>query len=135
MCDEDEKHSMLAEPQERKRLLNSKPHENTTSGPYSVSQHPGYFNQNSVTTANGFKDANHHKKPSTGQKVMASSYPSKKTKKQPGPGQSVRPKRALFCLTLDNPIRSAAITVVEWKYPFIYFLYQLMKLRLFIYLS
>lgn len=29
-----------------------------------------------------------------------------------------RPPRALFCLTLKNPIRKLCISVVEWKYPF-----------------
>lgn len=28
-----------------------------------------------------------------------------------------RPPRALFCLTLNNPIRRACINLVEWKYP------------------
>ncbi|CAG5023113.1 unnamed protein product [Parnassius apollo] len=29
-----------------------------------------------------------------------------------------RPKRALFCLTLKNPLRKLCIDIVEWKYPF-----------------
>lgn len=33
-------------------------------------------------------------------------------------GANVRPKRALCCLTLSNPIRRACISIVEWKYPF-----------------
>ncbi|KAK3102267.1 hypothetical protein FSP39_010075 [Pinctada imbricata] len=33
--------------------------------------------------------------------------------------QNVRPQRALFCLTLQNPIRKLCIRVVEWRYPFI----------------
>lgn len=28
-----------------------------------------------------------------------------------------RPKRALFCLTLKNPLRKLCINIVEWKYP------------------
>jgi len=32
--------------------------------------------------------------------------------------QNLRPVRALFCLTLQNPIRKLCIRVVEWKYPF-----------------
>nr|AAC63050.1 voltage-gated calcium channel alpha-1 subunit [Cyanea capillata] len=55
------------------------------------------------------------------QKMATSTYPTKKTKKQPGAGQNLRPKRALFCLTLDNPVRSAAITIVDWK-PFDFFI-------------
>lgn len=39
-------------------------------------------------------------------------------KRQKKSGNAVRPKRALLCLTLGNPIRSAAINLVEWKYPF-----------------
>ena len=30
-----------------------------------------------------------------------------------------RPPRALFCLTLKNPMRKLCINVVEWKYPFL----------------
>ena len=30
-----------------------------------------------------------------------------------------RPPRALFCLTLTNPVRKLFIDVVEWKYPFL----------------
>lgn len=40
-----------------------------------------------------------------------------KSKKQGGSTNS-RPPRALFCLTLNNPIRRACISLVEWKYPF-----------------
>jgi hypothetical protein len=29
-----------------------------------------------------------------------------------------RPPRALFCLTLKNPVRKLFIDIVEWKYPF-----------------
>lgn len=41
-----------------------------------------------------------------------------KSKKQ-GSATNSRPPRALFCLTLNNPIRRACISLVEWKYPFI----------------
>ncbi|XP_031700843.1 voltage-dependent L-type calcium channel subunit alpha-1D [Anarrhichthys ocellatus] len=37
-----------------------------------------------------------------------------KSKKQGGSSNS-RPPRALFCLTLNNPIRRACISLVEWK--------------------
>ena len=30
-------------------------------------------------------------------------------------GQTFRPKRALFCLSVSNPLRSACIRLVEWK--------------------
>lgn len=40
-----------------------------------------------------------------------------KSKKQ-GNSSSSRPARALFCLSLNNPIRRACISIVEWKYPF-----------------
>lgn len=50
-----------------------------------------------------------------GGKYAKSGAPSKRQKKS---GQAVRPKRALLCLSLGNPIRSAAINLVEWKYPF-----------------
>lgn len=42
-----------------------------------------------------------------------------KSKKQGGSTNS-RPPRALFCLTLNNPIRRACISLVEWKYPFVW---------------
>lgn len=44
--------------------------------------------------------------------------PGASTKRQKKSGNAVRPKRALLCLSLGNPIRSAAINLVEWKYPF-----------------
>ncbi|GAA6108292.1 voltage-dependent L-type calcium channel subunit alpha-1D isoform X2 [Tachysurus ichikawai] len=37
-----------------------------------------------------------------------------KSKKQ-GSATNSRPPRALFCLTLNNPIRRACISLVEWK--------------------
>ncbi|KAF3856309.1 hypothetical protein F7725_017032 [Dissostichus mawsoni] len=39
-----------------------------------------------------------------------------KSKKQ-GSNANSRPPRALFCLKLNNPIRRACISLVEWKYP------------------
>lgn len=36
-------------------------------------------------------------------------------------GQNLRPKRALFCLSVGNPIRRVCISLVEWK-PFDYFI-------------
>ncbi|CAG5115978.1 unnamed protein product, partial [Candidula unifasciata] len=35
--------------------------------------------------------------------------------------QNIRPVRALFCLTLKNPLRKFCIQVVEYKYPFLNF--------------
>lgn len=35
-----------------------------------------------------------------------------------GKAQPERPVRALFCLSLKNPIRKLCIEIVEWKYPF-----------------
>lgn len=65
------------------------------------------------------KDQENEKKLATvATNKMVGGYSTKSKKKQPGAGQ-LRPKRALFCLTLDNPVRSAAITIVDWKYPFI----------------
>ncbi|XP_022081221.1 voltage-dependent L-type calcium channel subunit alpha-1D-like [Acanthaster planci] len=40
-------------------------------------------------------------------------------KKKQHSGTSLRPPRALFCLTLDNPVRRMCISIVEWK-PFEY---------------
>ncbi|XP_044182314.1 voltage-dependent L-type calcium channel subunit alpha-1D-like isoform X2 [Acropora millepora] len=41
--------------------------------------------------------------------------PGASAKRQKKSGNAVRPKRALLCLSLGNPIRSAAINLVEWK--------------------
>lgn len=47
----------------------------------------------------------------------------KKQPKKPDPEVLPRPPRALFCLTLQNPLRKACISVVEWKYPWGHGLY------------
>ncbi|XP_012872760.1 PREDICTED: voltage-dependent L-type calcium channel subunit alpha-1S [Dipodomys ordii] len=39
----------------------------------------------------------------------------KKQSKKPVPELLPRPPRALFCLTLQNPLRKACISIVEWK--------------------
>lgn len=36
-----------------------------------------------------------------------------------GSNQVQRAPRALYCLKLNNPIRRAALSIVEWKYPFV----------------
>jgi hypothetical protein len=36
-----------------------------------------------------------------------------------GPKVPEKPVRALYCLTLKNPIRKICIDIVEWKYPFV----------------
>uniref|UniRef100_A0A8C9QCS1 Voltage-dependent L-type calcium channel subunit alpha n=1 Tax=Spermophilus dauricus TaxID=99837 RepID=A0A8C9QCS1_SPEDA len=41
--------------------------------------------------------------------------PKKKQPKKPVPEILPRPPRALFCLTLQNPLRKACISIVEWK--------------------
>lgn len=41
----------------------------------------------------------------------------KKQPKKQLPELLPRPPRALFCLTLQNPLRKACISIVEWKYP------------------
>ncbi|XP_019493541.1 PREDICTED: voltage-dependent L-type calcium channel subunit alpha-1S [Hipposideros armiger] len=41
----------------------------------------------------------------------------KKQPKKPVPESLPRPPRALLCLTLQNPLRKACISIVEWKYP------------------
>lgn len=40
----------------------------------------------------------------------------KKQPKKPVPEVLPRPPRALFCLTLQNPVRRACISIVEWRY-------------------
>ncbi|XP_039421422.1 voltage-dependent L-type calcium channel subunit alpha-1S isoform X2 [Corvus cornix cornix] len=39
----------------------------------------------------------------------------KEKSKKPVPPIAPRPPRALFCLTLENPLRKACISIVEWK--------------------
>ncbi|XP_021232893.1 voltage-dependent L-type calcium channel subunit alpha-1S isoform X3 [Numida meleagris] len=39
----------------------------------------------------------------------------KEKSKKPVPPVAPRPPRALFCLTLQNPLRKACISIVEWK--------------------
>ncbi|XP_068020803.1 voltage-dependent L-type calcium channel subunit alpha-1S isoform X4 [Melanerpes formicivorus] len=39
----------------------------------------------------------------------------KEKSKKPLPPAAPRPARALFCLTLQNPLRKACISIVEWK--------------------
>lgn len=58
----------------------------------------------------------------TARKAMEPSSPQdeglrKKQPKKPVPEILPRPPRALFCLTLQNPLRKACINIVEWKYP------------------
>lgn len=58
----------------------------------------------------------------TTRKAMEPSSPQdeglrKKQPKKPVPEILPRPPRALFCLTLQNPLRKACISIVEWKYP------------------
>lgn len=48
------------------------------------------------------------------QQPVAPKRPPRRVQKPPPD----RPKRALFCLYLKNPIRKMCIDVVEWKYPF-----------------
>ncbi len=48
-------------------------------------------------------------------KIPAKRPPRRGVKQPPD-----RPPRALFLFTLKNPIRKICISVVEWKYPFLY---------------
>ena len=54
------------------------------------------------------------------QALSAASTMNRKRQKKHQQQQTLRPPRALFCLTLDNPVRRACISFVEWKYPFLY---------------
>lgn len=44
--------------------------------------------------------------------------PPKRPVRRGGKAQPERPVRALFCLSLKNPLRKLCIEIVEWKYPF-----------------
>ena len=44
--------------------------------------------------------------------------PPKVNPRKPNPNLNPRPPRALFCLTLENPVRKLCIRICEYKYPF-----------------
>lgn len=52
--------------------------------------------------------------------AAATTVPRKRPPSRPNRAANVnpRPPRALYCLTLENPIRKLCINIVEWKYPF-----------------
>lgn len=54
---------------------------------------------------------------STGSNAQKKRLQHNKHKTQQGANVVHRSPRALFCLRLNNPIRRAAISIVEWKYP------------------
>ncbi|XP_026685320.1 muscle calcium channel subunit alpha-1-like [Diaphorina citri] len=49
--------------------------------------------------------------------VIKPQPPPKRPIRRAGKPPPDRPQRALFCLTLKNPLRKMCIDVVEWKYP------------------
>ncbi|KAL7828389.1 hypothetical protein SRHO_G00320230 [Serrasalmus rhombeus] len=51
---------------------------------------------------------------STGTQKKKSQHAKKQVQ---GSNQVQRAPRALYCLKLNNPIRRAALSIVEWKYP------------------
>lgn len=53
-----------------------------------------------------------------GAAAAASKAAQKRPVRRGGKPPPDRPVRALFCLTLTNPLRKMCISVVEWKYPF-----------------
>lgn len=58
------------------------------------------------------------------QQQTAAAQQRKTTKpnpRKPNPNLNPRPPRALFCLTLTNPLRKFCIKVVEYKYPLVLF--------------
>uniref|UniRef100_A0A8C4KVK1 Voltage-dependent L-type calcium channel subunit alpha n=1 Tax=Equus asinus asinus TaxID=83772 RepID=A0A8C4KVK1_EQUAS len=62
----------------------------------------------------------HHSRPPGSPGIPKPSSPQdegqrKKPPKKPVPEILPRPPRALFCLTLQNPLRKACINIVEWK--------------------
>ncbi len=50
--------------------------------------------------------------------TMSAAAKRRTTPRKPNASVNTRPPRALFCLTLKNPIRKLCINIVEWKYPF-----------------
>ncbi|MGH0191249.1 UNVERIFIED_CONTAM: hypothetical protein FKN15_058594 [Acipenser sinensis] len=69
---------------------------------------PGMMNRTDTlnSTSSSAATAAHRKKPQYGKNKMQGSMAAN------------RAPRALFCLRLNNPIRRAALSIVEWKYPF-----------------
>lgn len=51
-------------------------------------------------------------------KTAAAQAAAKRPVRRGGKPPPDRPTRALFCLSLQNPLRKMCIDVVEWKYPF-----------------
>lgn len=92
------------------------------SGPVPSVQHE--FGRTTSTTGSSAPD----KPLSTAWQTALSATAMTANKKRPvrrgGKAPPDRPQRALFCLTLKNPIRKLCIDVVEWKYPFSYALVQ-----------
>ena len=70
------------------------------------------FNYNQIQTLQNFGNSY----PANGTTTTAAAATKKKNPSSVG--QNIRPKRALCCLSLSNPIRRACISIVEWKYPF-----------------
>jgi hypothetical protein len=50
---------------------------------------------------------------------MTAAAAKRREQQQRAAEANARPPRALFCLTLKNPIRRLCINIVEWKYPFV----------------
>lgn len=71
------------------------------------------FNYNQINTLQNIGTAY-----PTGAAASATVTTAAKKKNPSHVGQNVRPKTALCCLTVSNPIRRACIAIVEWKYPF-----------------
>ena len=47
------------------------------------------------------------------------------------PSPPDRPTRALFCLSLTNPVRKMCIAIIEWKYPLCKCIVNFKKIRMF----
>lgn len=57
----------------------------------------------------------------TGAAGAASKSAQKRPVRRGGKPPPDRPVRALFCLALTNPLRKMCISVVEWKYPLLFY--------------
>lgn len=57
----------------------------------------------------------------------AAAAAKRKAQSRRGKPPPERPQRALFCLSLTNPIRKLCISVVEWKYPFFLKIYIIIQ--------
>lgn len=81
-------------------------------------------NTNVNTNSNNTNNTNNNSNPANNNNQTKQVV--KRPIRRPGKQLPDRPQRALCCLTLNNPLRKLCIGVIEWKYPFFFFLLKLL---------